>query len=193
MSRRAAVLGMALLLAALSPAAPATAALSIPLTVQEPGAAARVAEPVTSGVPLPPGTQATSWALFDGSREIPVQVTKLRGRVPWILLDFQVDIGSGQSKTLTLKEQAPQPAAADLAPTAPPTRRTVVLAGSDKVIEGVPEKETWEYRGPLRAVLRVDGKFGDVPGFVFSSRYEFDATKIYMRGEYVLLHAALAK
>ena len=120
MSRRAAVLGMALLLAALSPAAPATAALSIPLTVQEPGAAARVAEPVTSGVPLPPGTQATSWALFDGSREIPVQVTKLRGRVPWILLDFQLDIGSGRSKALTLKEQAPQPAAADLAPTAPP-------------------------------------------------------------------------
>lgn len=189
---RGVLTGTVSLLVAFSPAAPAIAALSIPLTVQEPGAAARVAEPVTSGVPLPPGTQTTSWALFDGSREIPVQVTKLAGRVPWILLDFQLDIGSGRSKVLTLKEQTPQPPAPDLTPTAPPTRRTVVLAGSDKIIEGVPEKETWEYRGPLRAVLRVDGKFGDVPGFGFTTRYTFYAGKKYVRVDHVLRNSLQA-
>jgi hypothetical protein len=191
--RRIAGLANALAAAAtMMVAAPAGAALSIPLTVQEPGAGARTAEPVTSGVPLPPGTQTSDWALFDGNREIPLQITPLRGRVPWILLDFQLDIGSGQTKKLLLKEQAPQPAGPNLAPTAPPTRRTVVLAGSDKVIEGVPERETWEYRGPLRAVLRVDGRFDGIPGFGFTTRYTFYAGKKYVRVEHVLRNSLQA-
>ena len=49
-------------------------------------------------------------------------------------------------------------------------------------LEGVPEKETWEYRGPLRAVLRVDGKFGDVPGFGFTTRYTFYRGHLPLRG-----------
>lgn len=167
-------------------AAPAGAALSIPLTVHEPGGVARTAEPVTSGVPLPPGTQTSGWALFDGNREIPLQITPLRGRVPWILLDFQLDIGSGQTKKLVLKEQAPQAAGPDLAPTVPPTRRSVVLAGSDKVVEGTPEQEVWEYRGPVRSVLRVDGRFEGIPGFGFTTRYTFYAGKTYVRVEHVL-------
>jgi hypothetical protein len=173
-------------------AAPAGAALSIPLSVHEPGAGARTAEPITSGVPLPPGTQTTAWALFDGNREIPLQITPLRGRVPWILLDFQLDIGSGQTKNLVLKEQAPQAAGPNLAPVVPPTRRTVVLAGSDKVIEGVPERETWEYRGPLRSVLRVDGRFEGIPSFGFTTRYTFYAGKKYVRVEHVLRNSLQA-
>jgi hypothetical protein len=165
---------------------PARAALSIPLTVREPGDSSRTAEPVTGGVPLPPGTQTSSWALFEGDREIPLQVTPLRGRVPWLLLDFQVDIGSGQAKKLVLREQAPRAAGPVLAPTPPPTRRSVVLAGSSKAVDGVAERETWEYKGVQRAVLRVDGRFDGVPGFGFTTRYTFYAGKKHVRVEHVL-------
>lgn len=165
---------------------PAAAAISLPLSVQEPAGTGRTAEPVTSGVPLPAGTTSTRWALFDGNKEIPLQVTPLRGRVPWILLDFQVDVGSGQTKTLTLKEQEPQVSLPPLAPTAPATKRFVTLAGSAAPIEGVPDKETWEYRGPLRAVLRVDGHYGEVKSFGFSTRYTFYANKKYVRVEHIL-------
>ena len=165
---------------------PAAAAISLPLSVQEPAGTGRTAEPVTSGVPLPAGTTSTRWALFDGNKEIPLQVTPLRGRVPWIVLDFQVDVGSGQTKTLTLKEQEPQVSLPPLAPTAPATKRFVTLAGSAAPIEGVPDKETWEYRGPLRAVLRVDGHYGEVKSFGFSSRYTFYANKKYVRVEHIL-------
>jgi hypothetical protein len=174
-------------------ASPAEAAISLPISVQEPAGTSRTAEPVTSGVPLPAGTQTTRWALFDGNKEIPVQVTPLGGRVPWILLDFQVDVGSGQTKVLTLKEQEPQVTLPALAPSAPATKRSVTLAGSSAPIEGVPDTETWEYRGPLRAVLRVDGHYGNVKGFGFSTRYTFYAHKKYVRVEHILRNSVQAE
>ncbi len=61
-------------------------ALDIPLTLEEPAGVARVDEPVTSGVPLPPNTQTTTWALFDGAQQIPVQITRLPGRTPMDLV-----------------------------------------------------------------------------------------------------------
>ena len=92
-------------------AAPALAAVEVPLRLAEPGdggrpvaGIARLAEPVTSGVPLPPGTQQRDWSLWDGSRELPLQVAPLGGETPWLLLDFQVDLPALGAKTLTLRE-----------------------------------------------------------------------------------------
>jgi hypothetical protein len=79
-------------------------ATDIPLTIAEPAGVTRVQEYVTSGVPLPAGTQTANWSLWNGAQEIPVQVTPLGGRTPWILLDFATDpprAGAGRSRFAT--------------------------------------------------------------------------------------------
>ncbi len=82
---------------------------SLPITVEEPAGVARKAEPVTGGIPLPWGRFKADqpFALFDGAKEVPVQVTPHvvdeKGTARWILLDFQTDIGAKQKKTFTLK------------------------------------------------------------------------------------------
>jgi chitodextrinase len=87
---------------------PPTSGILIPLTVREQGGAARVADAVTTGVPLPAGTQTTSWSLWDGSQEVPVQIQRLQGKANWILVDFQTSLASNGVKTLTLRDVAPQ-------------------------------------------------------------------------------------
>ena len=67
---------------------------------------ARTNEPVTSGVPIAPGDVGASWALFDGTQEIPLQTTVLPGRLtPWLLLDFQTTLPAFALKRLTLRQQ----------------------------------------------------------------------------------------
>ena len=168
-------------------AAPAWAQpLSIPLTVQEPAGVARTADPITSGVPLPVGTPMTGWALFDGTRELALQVTPLRGRVPWILLDFQLDLAASQTKTLTLKQQTPMAAGPVLAPVLPPTTTQAILAGSTVPLVGTITTQGWETQGPLRSVYRVDGTYGAEPGFGFTTRYAFVKGKQAVRVEHVI-------
>jgi hypothetical protein len=87
-----------------TPPQPPVTSLSVGLTIQEPAGIARTNESITSGIPLPPGTQTTNWSLWDGTTEIPVQITKLQGRTPWILLDFQTSIPGNGAKILTLKD-----------------------------------------------------------------------------------------
>jgi hypothetical protein len=86
-----------------------TRATTISLAVDEPSGIARTADPVTSGVPIAPAdTLATSWALFDGATEIPVQTRVLFGvRTPWLLLDFQSSLNPGAKKIYTLVSQRP--------------------------------------------------------------------------------------
>lgn len=82
--------------------------ITVPLTVREPAAVARTNGTVTSGVPLPTGTTETSWALFDGATEIPVQTRLLPGiRTPWVLVDFQTSLTANEAKTYELRAQAP--------------------------------------------------------------------------------------
>jgi len=84
-------------------------ALEIPVTVEEPAGVARVAEPVSGGIPLPAGQfkKDQPFALFDGEKEVPVQVLPLvvdeKGFLRWILLDFQTDLAASEKKTFTLK------------------------------------------------------------------------------------------
>ncbi len=87
----------------------AAAALEIPVSVEEPAGVARRRGPVTSGVPLPRGAcrAGQAFRLFDSGREIPLQTTPLvvtpDGFLRWVLLDFQIDLGAGETKRLTLK------------------------------------------------------------------------------------------
>lgn len=94
--------------------APAAAPLAIPLTVEEPSGVPRVHELVTSGVPVPPAEASGPWALFDGERELPVQVTPLGGRRPaWLLLDFPLDVEANGVRRLTLRQGASRATAPD--------------------------------------------------------------------------------
>jgi hypothetical protein len=79
-------------------------ALDIPLTLEEPDGITRSNEPVTSGIPLPSGTQTTNWSLWDGTHQIPLQVTRLQGGTPWILLDFQINVSASGKKNLILRD-----------------------------------------------------------------------------------------
>lgn len=71
----------------------------------------RVDDAVTSGVPLPPGTPAsTPWALFEGGAEVPLQSRFMPGvRTPWVLLDFRVGgpLAPGAARTFTLRSRPP--------------------------------------------------------------------------------------
>ena len=87
--------------------------LSVPLTVREPAGVERKAEPVSGGIPLPEGMfkKGQPFALSDGAKEIPIQVSPLvvdnDGYLRWILLDTQVDLKAGETKTLMLKAAKP--------------------------------------------------------------------------------------
>lgn len=57
-------------------------ALDIPLTIEESPGLARTSESRTSGVLLSSNIQTATWALFDGTPQILVRITRLPGRVP---------------------------------------------------------------------------------------------------------------
>ncbi|MHC4641184.1 MAG: hypothetical protein ACYS32_06020 [Planctomycetota bacterium] len=89
-------------------------AFEVPVNVEEPAGIARKAEPVSGGIALPAGMFKTGQvilALFDGDKSIPIQVSELvvgpKGFVRWVLLDFQLDLGANETKTLLLKTGEP--------------------------------------------------------------------------------------
>src|SRR5262249_55107927 len=115
-----------------------SSATTITLTVQEPSGIDRVNDPVTSGVPIAPeDTSNTAWALFEGSREIPLQTKVLYGiRTPWLLLDFQASMAFGRTRTYTLVSHAP----------------TVTASPALRIDDGAPGSIT-VITGPLKVVI----------------------------------------
>ncbi len=87
--------------------------LQIPVVVREPRGVARSSEPVSGGIPLPPGTcrPDARFALFDGERSIPVQslplVVDRDGYLRWVLLDYALDLDAHEVRALTLKLGTP--------------------------------------------------------------------------------------
>ena len=85
------------------------AEFQLPLTVTEPAGVERVNEPASGGIPLPNGMfkDGQAFALFDGDKEVPVQVWPMvvdaEKNLRWILVDFQVSLPAKGSKTFTLK------------------------------------------------------------------------------------------
>ncbi|MFP4055722.1 MAG: hypothetical protein ACLF0G_02515 [Candidatus Brocadiia bacterium] len=94
--------------------AAAAAEFELPLSVEEPAGAARQAEPISGGVPLPQGRFAKDqpFALFraDGA-EVPCQVSPLvvetDGTLRWVLLDFQDDVAAGATSRYLLRAARP--------------------------------------------------------------------------------------
>ncbi len=82
----------------------------VAFTVTEPSGVQRDGWPVTSGIPLKQGELGNDrrTALFDAKgHEVPLQTEILSrwpdGTIRWLLLDFQVDLSAGQSRSFVLK------------------------------------------------------------------------------------------
>ena len=94
-------------------ASPVLAAFEVPVVVEEPAGIARTNEPVSGGIALPSGRfkPGDTFALFEGARPVPVQVTPLvvgpKGYLRWVLLDYQLALKAGDNRTLTLRAGTP--------------------------------------------------------------------------------------
>ncbi len=105
---------------------------AVELTVRESAGVARTAEPVSGGVPLPPGRFAKdqAFALRDAAgRDLPCQVRPLvvrrDGTLRWVLLDFQSDVPPDGTARYTLHAAAP---------TAAPKRKLAVTESDAGVV-----------------------------------------------------------
>ncbi|MCS7306199.1 MAG: hypothetical protein NZ602_13970 [Thermoguttaceae bacterium] len=182
-------------------------AWELPILVEEPIGLPREHTPVTGGICLPSGVfePSAQFSLWDGPKELPVQVTPLvidrAGKLRWILLDFQQTFSAGEKKELRLRAESsraqhPSPLQVVEDPkyvdiNTGPLRlrisrqepfglfsgiwvegRQVIRGGQMdwedarsgvRYTAGPPRQIQWEYRGPLRATLRVEG-FYEGPG-----------------------------
>lgn len=214
-----------------------TPTLSIPITVAEPAGASRVNAPITSGIPLPPGTQINKWSLWEGDRQIPLQFSSMQGSATWLLLDFQASINPGTEKTFVLRDIASaelpaKPVAIDenelriLVRTGPlqvqisktvfnlldsvwldrdsngqydESEQIIASAGDNLLLvdgitgttclgNGTPDKIAWEYQGPIRSTLRVDGRYTipNLGSLAYTTRISFFAGRTDLKIEHVL-------
>ena len=95
-------------------------AAEIPLAVRSPDAVDRVNWPVTSGIPLAAGRLRRGEPVVLRAAEgpaVPLQTEPLGywpdGSIKWLLLDFQVDLAGGKTRTFVLEtssQERPQPA-----------------------------------------------------------------------------------
>jgi hypothetical protein len=175
----------------------------LPILVEEPIGIDRQDAPVTGGICLPAGQFAptTPFSLWDGEKEVPVQINPLvidrTGKLRWILLDFQQTLSAGEKKELRLRAQAgragyPRTVQVTENPkyveinTGPMTLRIArqepfnlfsavwvrgrqVITGGQldwvdartgvRYTAGVPRQIQWEYQGPIRVTLRVEGVY----------------------------------
>lgn len=88
-------------------------AVSVRLLVEEPSGVSRSGWPVSSGVPFAQGAlrDTEAVALFEeDAEEIPLQTEVLAswpdGSVRWLLVDFQVDLAAGETKTFNLRRDS---------------------------------------------------------------------------------------
>jgi hypothetical protein len=217
---------------------PPTSGLSIPITIKETAGVNRANDPISAGIPLPPGYQTSAWSLWDGATEIPLQVARLSGEPPWIFVSFQTSLSALQNKTLTLKaiqsSKSPQtpisisedatqidintgPLKAIISKTnfnlfesiwvdsnndgsfssseliIPPQqdnlRITDSTSGGVFSGKGTPDKILWEYKGPVRSTLRVDGRYRNSSGqefIAYTTRLTFYAGRSDVTVEHVL-------
>lgn len=210
---------------------------NILLEVEEPDGIPRKAEPVTSGIPLQIPSQQTDWSLWDGNQEIPVQITALPGRTPWILVDFQVSLAPFEKRSFTLKKIPPSSNPKQTLTITEDSKQIIVNTGPLRILigkdpfnlisrvwldrnsdnafsdneqilapnenniiiqdatsgtifdgKGKPDSIKWEIKGPLRATLRVDGRYrnGFQEYISYTTRFTFYAGKKSIKVEHIL-------
>ena len=209
--------------------------LDVPLLVEEPAGVSRSNAPVSSGICFPRGAlkKAQEFSLWDGERELPLQVTPLvvdqGGFLRWALLDFQMDLKAGEQRRLLLRSQPPKArlrAALNIKETddaivisTGPLELTVgkseafglfkqalchgrVVANQGllnyidaqdglEFVAGRPARIVWEYLGPLRATLRVEGDYecAGKRGLSYITRITLWAGRTDVRVQHILANS----
>jgi len=170
----------------------------IPLTVAEPVGTAR-SEVASGGIPLPEGKykDPSVFSLWDGDKEIPVQVSPIvkypDGSLHWALVSFPVSLEAGGTKTFTLKDTPGRAA---------PVHPVVVVEQAGKVtisngiVSVVVNKDRFDglqsvcFQGKevfnaAKAGLTLDGKSAGRKPILFDLRYRGPIrTTLYVKGNY---------
>ncbi len=87
--------------------------MEVKLKVEEPVGTVRKYGVVSGGIPLPEGkyTDPARFSLFEGGREVPVQVSPIvkypDGSLHWVLVSFPVSLGAKEKKSFVLRDRAP--------------------------------------------------------------------------------------
>ncbi|MBK8594844.1 MAG: hypothetical protein IPN83_04520 [Holophagales bacterium] len=191
---------------------PAARALDVPLTVTAREAAPRPGTIVTSGVPFAKGALGSPALvrLLQGASEVPLQARRTAswpdGSVRWLLLDFPVDLPAAPASiALTLRTgAAPAPVSGIIVDDQPGTltvrtgAATIAFQKTDFVLRAlpfevgsdgttyraVPEQWTIEEPGPVKAVIRVEGRFASESGSSLgSSLVRFRARLTFWRND----------
>lgn len=217
----------------------------ISIAVNDFNQAQRVSDHVTWAIPIGPDWVSESWALFNGSTEIPIQTTVLTHRTnPWLLLDFQASMAQNNSVALTLRAQTPYARHATPIEYIENDKSITVVTGKLKteiskvafnLFDGVwwdansnsmftdserlvqyqytaaPNLSVthlgvecsgrfrptvqWEYQGPIRGTLRVDGEYHGPTGKVinYTTRLTWHAGKSYVVVEHVLRNSVASR
>ena len=185
---------------------PATA-MTATLTVTEPAGLARTNWPVTAGVPLPRGRvrDPQNLRLGDGTTSVPVQARILSrwpdGSVRWVLLDWQADLASRQTRSFALRLDTQGPGTR--APSTPPTRVTLretggridvdtgllqftVLKTRFAMLDGVRLRGGPVIGAPVVSFLDIDGQrlAAQIPESVKVTEAGPLRTRIELRGTY---------
>lgn len=166
--------------------------IDVPLAVTARETAPRPGTVVTSGVPFAKGALANPALvrLLRGASEVPLQARRTAswpdGSVRWLLLDFPADLPAAPASiALTLRTGTPStPAGGVTVDDQPGTLTvrtgvaTIAFAKADLLLRGsrfevgsggrtyraVPERWTIEEPGPVKAVVRVEGRLASEAG-----------------------------
>ncbi|WP_428562474.1 MAG: hypothetical protein ACP59X_21480 [Solidesulfovibrio sp. DCME] len=187
-------------------------AMDVPLTITNPEAVAKTAEPITSGVPFAPGvlTDAADVGLLRDGAEIPGQFQATArwpdGSVRWLLCDFQSDLPAGGSAVVTLRTGRRQSPVADITVSEDAvavhvdTGATVFhfakdalsLAGAPYTARhaghdylAVPAAGGWvvEEAGPMKVVIRIEGDWRRDGAGLRDPLIRFRARLFFFRGK----------
>jgi hypothetical protein len=186
--------------------------VEVSLTVTNRETSAKTAEPITSGIPFAEGvlTDNTKVKLSRGNNQIPTQARTLAtwpdGSIRWLLLDFQVDLPASGTVPLTLETGSIPPPVMGITYNNLTSSLTVdtgdanfsfnknelkimgkyVQVNSGGIVyKATPDLDKWiiEESGPLKLIIRVEGKWLNGVNRLGNSLVTFRARLIFFKNK----------
>lgn len=194
---------------------PPSFCLDIPLSITNRENAAKIAEPITSGVPLASGvlSQVSQVRLLQGQTELPAQFEALarwpNGSIRWLLLHCQVDLPASGSTPVVLQTGAAAVPVSGITVTNETNVVTVNTGAAEfrfrknefmvrdqyfevtsggVVYRAVPETSAWqvEEHGPLQVTVRTEGGWYQDSNQLGGSLVGFRARMTFFRNQQYL-------
>ncbi|MGE5342035.1 MAG: hypothetical protein ACM3SY_11220 [Candidatus Omnitrophota bacterium] len=185
---------------------------TVSLSVTNREASSKTAEPITSGIPFAQGilTDSSKVKLLQDSTEIPTQRRTLAtwpdGSIRWLLFDFQINLPASSSVSLSLQTGSTASSVTGISvnnqsatlevntgSTTFNFNKSELAIGSTyfQVTSGgttyraVPDSGGWsiEESGPLKTIVRVDGKWYNGSSMLGNSLIGFKARLIFFKNK----------